>query len=122
MIPPTAQFKAHAGIGLMLGADVIVMKLAGPKIALGPKLTADAELRLNQDADQCYFKSSVNVGFVGEVGAKLKIWEWDLGDFTQDFKFGEPYNIFHYNFPHEEGDDRNGNLDRVMKLLMPFKN
>ena len=122
MIPPTAEFKAHAGIGLMLGADVIVMKLAGPKIALGPKLTADAELRLNQDVDQCHFKSSVNVGFVGEVGAKLKIWEWELGDITQDFNFGEPYNIFHYNFPHEEGDDRNGNLDRVMKLLMPFKN
>ena len=122
MIPPTAQFKAHAGIGLMLGADVIVMKLAGPKIAIGPKLTADAELRLNQDADQCYFKSSVDVGFVGEVGAKLKIWKWELGDISQDFTFGDPYNIFHYNFPHEKDDDRNGNLDRVMKLLMPFKN
>ena len=122
MIPPTAQFKAHAGIGLMLGADVIVMKLAGPKIAIGPKLTADAELRLNQDVDQCYFKSSVDVGFVGEVGAKLKIWKWELGDISQDFTFGDPYNIFHYNFPHEKDDDRNGNLDRVMKLLMPFKN
>ena len=122
MIPPTAQFKAHAGIGLMLGADVIVMKLAGPKIAIGPKLTADAELRLNQDADQCYFKSSVDVGFVGEIGAKLKIWKWELGDISKDFVFGDSYNIFHYNFPHEEGDDRNGNLDRVMKLLMPFKN
>ena len=122
MIPPTAEFKAHAGIGLMLGADVIVMKLAGPKIAIGPKLTADAELRLNQDVDQCYFKSSVDVGFVGEIGAKLKIWKWELGDISKDFVFGDSYNIFHYNFPHEEGDDRNGNLDRVMKLLMPFKN
>ena len=121
MIPPTAEFKAHAGIGLMLGADVIVQKLAGPKLALGPKLTADAELRLNQDVDQCHFKSSVDVGFVGEIGAKLKIWKWELGEISKDFVLGDSYNIFHYNFPHEEGDTENGSLDNVMKLLMPFK-
>ena len=120
MIPPTAEFKAHAGIGLMLGADVIIQKLAGPKLAVGPKLTADAELRLNQDPDQCHFKSSVDVGVVGEIGAKLKIFAWDLGEVEKEIKFGDPYNLFHYNFPHQPGDDANGSLDNVMKLLMPF--
>lgn len=120
MIPPTAEFKAHAGVGLMLGADVIIQKLAGPKLAVGPKLTADAELRLNQDPDQCHFKSSVDVAVVGEIGAKLKIFAWDLGEVEKEIKFGEPYNLFHYNFPHQPGDDANGSLDNVMKLLMPF--
>ena len=122
MIPPTGQFKAHAGIGLMLGADVIVQKLAGPKIAIGPKLTADAELKFNQDVNDSYFKTSVDVGIAGEIGAKLKIWKWELGDLTKDITFGKPYNIFHYNFPHEEGDDANGSFDNILRLLNPYKN
>ena len=122
MIPPTGQFKAHAGIGLMLGADVIVQKLAGPKLAIGPKLTADAELKFNQDVKQSYFKSSVDIGFAGEVGAKLKIWKWELGDLSKDITFGKSYNLFHYNFPHEEGDKENGSFDNILRLLNPYKN
>lgn len=122
MIPPTGEFKAHAGIGLMLGADVIVQKLAGPKIAIGPKLTADAELKFNQDVKQSYFKSSVDIGFAGEIGAKLKIWKWELGELSKDITFGKPYNLFHYNFPHEEGDEENGSFDNILRLLNPYKN
>ena len=122
MIPPTGEFKAHAGIGLMLGADVIVEKLAGPKIAIGPKLSADAELKFSPDVNDCYFKSSVDVGIVGEVGAKLKIWKWDLGDLTKEVTFGDSINLFHYNFPHEEGDEANGSFDNILRLLNPYKN
>lgn len=122
MIPPTAHFKAHAGIGLMLGCDIIVQKVAGPKVAIGPKLTADAELRANQDANDFKFATSVDCGIIGEIGAKLKIWKWELADWQTEIKFGKGYNIFHYNFPHEEGDTENGSLDNVMKLLKPFKN
>jgi hypothetical protein len=120
MIPPTGEFKAHAGIGLMLGADVIVQKLAGPKIAIGPKLTADASLKVSQDVNDFKFATSVDVEFVGEIGAKLKIWKWELCDWEKEIKFGEGYNIFHYNFPHEEGDTENGSLDNLMKLLKPY--
>ncbi|MBP5798532.1 MAG: hypothetical protein J6W43_01305 [Prevotella sp.] len=122
MIPPTGQFKAHAGVGLMLGCDVIVEKLAGPKIAIGPKLTADAELKFSPDVNDCHFKSSVDFGVVGEIGAKLKVWKWELADWQTEVKFGEGYNIFHYNFPHEEGDEANGSFDNVLRLLNPYKN
>jgi hypothetical protein len=122
MIPPTGQFKAHAGVGLMLGCDVIIEKLAGPKIAIGPKLTADAELKFSQDVNDCHFKSSVDFGVVGEIGAKLKVWKWELADWQTELKFFKPYNIFHYNFPHEEGDEANGSFDNVLRLLNPYKN
>ena len=122
MIPPTGEFKAHAGIGLMLGCDVIVQKLAGPKIAIGPKLTADAKLMMSQDPDVLFkFNSSVDFGMVGEIGAKLKVWKWELADWDTDIDFGKKYNIFHYDFPHKEGDTENGSLDNIMKLLKPFK-
>ncbi|MBO7128520.1 MAG: hypothetical protein J6W05_01950 [Prevotella sp.] len=122
MIPPTGQFKAHAGVGLMLGCDVIIEKLAGPKIAIGPKLTADAELKFSPDVKDSYFKSSVDFGVVGEIGAKLKVWKWELADWQTEVKFGKGYNIFHYNFPHEEGDEANGSFDNVLRLLNPYKN
>jgi hypothetical protein len=122
MIPPTGQFKAHAGVGLMLGCDVIIEKLAGPKIAIGPKLTADAELKFSPDVNDCHFKSSVDFGMVGEIGAKLKVWKWELADWQTEVKFGEGYNIFHYNFPHKEGDEANGSFDNVLRLLNPYKN
>ena len=122
MIPPTGEFKAHAGVGLMLGCDVIVEKVAGPKIAIGPKLTADAELKFSQDVNDCYFKSSVDFGVVGEIGAKLKVWKWEIADWQTELKFFKPYNIFHYNFPHEEGDEANGSFDNVLRLLNPYKN
>jgi hypothetical protein len=106
----------------MLGCDVIVEKLAGPKIAIGPKLTADAELKFSPDVNDCHFKSSVDFGVVGEIGAKLKVWKWELADWQTEVKFGEGYNIFHYNFPHEEGDEANGSFDNVLRLLNPYKN
>lgn len=122
MIPPTGEFKAHAGIGLMLGCDVIVQKLAGPKIAIGPKLTADAKLMMSQDPDVLFkFNSSVDFGMAGEIGAKLKVWKWEIADWDTDIDFGEKINIFHYDFPHKEGDTSNGSLDNIMKLLKPFK-
>ena len=122
MIPPTLNFKAHAGIGLMLGCDMKVYEVAGPKIAIGPKLTAEAEMNLNQDPKESFFKSSVDFDMAGEIGATIKLWKFELADWKTDFDFGLNYNVFHYNFPHEEGDDSNGSLDNVMKLLMPFKN
>ena len=121
MIPPTGYFKAHAGVGLMLGCDVIVEKLAGPKIAIGPKFTADAEMEMSQDPDVLFkFKSSVDFGVTGEIGAKLKIWKWELADWETEVSFGDKINIFHYNFPHEEGDTSNGSLDNIMKLINPY--
>lgn len=122
MIPPTGVCKAHAGVGLMLGCDVIVQKLAGPKIAIGPKLTADAELKLSQEPDVLFkFNSSVDFGMVGEIGAKLKVWKWELAEWETEVNFGDPINLFHYNFPHEEGDTENGSLDNLMKLINPYK-
>lgn len=79
-------------------------------------------LRANQDANDFKFATSVDCGIIGEIGAKLKIWKWELADWQTEIKFGKGYNIFHYNFPHEEGDTENGSLDNVMKLLKPFKN
>ena len=45
-ITPTTSFKAEAGIGLFLGVDLIIDKVAGPKIAIGPKISTEAELQI----------------------------------------------------------------------------
>ena len=38
-INPAADVEAKAGVGLMLGVDVIIDKLAGPSLAVGPQTT-----------------------------------------------------------------------------------
>ena len=43
-ITPRGTFEAEAGVGLMLGVDILIDKCAGPKLAIGPKVTAKAEM------------------------------------------------------------------------------
>ena len=100
--------------------DVAPCSLA--ELLNGADVRLSSDLFVNQDVKQSYFKSSVDIGFAGEIGAKLKIWKWELGELSKDITFGKPYNLFHYNFPHEEGDEANGSFDNILRLLNPYKN
>lgn len=120
IIPPTAELSAHAGVGLMLGADVIVEKLAGPKLAIGPKLTADANLTVSPwSVDEPYkFKTSVDCGVTGEIGAALKVFKWDIAEMHKSIDFGKKWNLFKFEYPKADGGDQKGeNTDKLTKMF-----
>jgi hypothetical protein len=104
-ITPTAEFNASAGVGLMFGCKMIVDKLVGPTIAVGPQLTADAGLTIAPfEKDPVNFEASVDFGIKGEVGAELKIWKWELAEWNTELDFGLNWNLFKY-----PKDNSNGN-------------
>ena len=104
-LTPTAEFTAKTGVGLMFGCDIIIDKLAGPEIAVGPKLKAQAGLTIAPfEKKKVDFNASVDFGIVGEVGAKIKVWKWELAEWHTDLDFGLNWNIFKYPKDNSNGD------------------
>ena len=104
-IKPTAEFNASAGVGLMFGCEMIIDKLVGPELAVGPQLKADAGLTLTPfEKDPVNFEASVDFGLTGEVGAKLKVWKWDIAEWNVDLDFGLNWNIYKYPKDNSKGN------------------
>ena len=104
-IKPTAEFNASTGVGLMFGCEMIIDKLVGPELAVGPQLKADAGLTLTPfEKDPVNFEASVDFGLTGEVGAKLKVWKWEIAEWNVDLDFGLNWNIFKYPKDNSNGD------------------
>lgn len=120
IIPPTAELAAHAGVGLMLGADVVVEKVAGPKLAIGPKLTADANMKFSPwSVEEPYkFTTSIDCGVNGEIGAVLKVLGWDIAEMHKDIDFGLNWNLFKFEYPKANGGDQKGeNTDKLARMF-----
>ena len=112
-ITPTTAFKAEAGIGLFLGVDLIINKLAGPTIAIGPKLSANAELKIAPLEDKpINFNAEVKAGVNAEMGAKLKVWEFELGDWSTELELVPEKSLWSYKYPTDQKAD-----DPLAKVL-----
>ncbi len=120
-ITPTAEFTAEAGVGLMFGCEMIIDKVAGPELAVGPQLTAEAGLTIAPfEKDPLNFEASVDFGIKGEVGGKLKIWKWELAEWSTDLDFGLNWNIFKYPKDNSNGDknaENRSNEDEIQKNI-----
>ena len=93
---PKATFKLGFNPGLMFGVDIIVNKVAGPTIAMGPRIDCTAELSNTRNADSWDFKAKATAGFGGEFGAKVKVFGWDLAEWKYPFNIGTQKTIFEY--------------------------
>ena len=98
LIKPNVGLDAKAGVGLMLGVDVIIDKIAGPSIALGPQVNAKANLTYSywKDGGEWDFKAKATAGVAGEVGAKIKVFGYELADWKWPFELGPQKTIFEY--------------------------
>ena len=96
-ISPTVELEAKAGVGLMLGVDVIINKIAGPTLNLGPQLNAKANLTIAPWAKEKYeLTAKVTAGCAGEVGAKVKVFGYELADWKWPFEVGPQKTIYQY--------------------------
>lgn len=96
-IRPTAEIEAKAGIGLMLGVDVIIDKIAGPSASVGPQLNAKANLTIAPwSKEMVNFKANVTAGCSGEVGGKIKVFGYELADWKWPFEIGPQKTIYQY--------------------------
>lgn len=95
--PMAVSFKADAGIGFMVGCDVMLYKAAGPYVAVGPQLAADAALKIAPFEDEkVTFSTNGKIGVWGEAGAKVEIWKWHICDYYKEFEFGLTKKLWTY--------------------------
>jgi hypothetical protein len=98
LIKPTVELEAKAGVGLMFGVDVIIDKIAGPTLAMGPQVNAKATISYTRwmDAGKWDFKAQATAGCAGEFGAKIKVLGYELADWKRPFELGPQKTIFEY--------------------------
>ena len=98
LIKPNVVLEAKAGVGLMLGVDVIIDKVAGPSIAMGPQVNAKAShtYSLWKEGGEWDFKAKATAGCGGEVGAKIKVFGYELAEWKCPFEIGPQKTIFEY--------------------------
>lgn len=93
-----ASFDAEAGVGFYLGAEVVLCKVAGPKMSIGPSLKADAHMSYDKARKQqpVAFSARVQYSIGGEVGAKIKVWKWDIKEWKTDYSLVKDKTIWQY--------------------------
>ncbi len=112
-ITPTTSCKLDAGLGFFLGVDLIIDKLAGPTIAIGPKVKAEAELKVAPMEDKpINLKAEVKAGVYADLGAKLKVWKFTLGDWNTSIKLMNEKSLWKYDYPKDKKAD-----DPIAKVL-----
>ncbi|MCR4582534.1 MAG: hypothetical protein K5764_03145 [Prevotella sp.] len=99
-IRPEAQVKAEAGIGIYLGMNVMIYGVAGPEVAVGPRLGAEAELTVSPFAEsfdeKLNFKAEVGLTVNAVVGAKLKVLGYELAEYTKTIYLAGPWTLWKY--------------------------
>ena len=115
-ITPQANFEAEATAALMLGASFIIDKLAGPKIAIGPRVKAKAEMNIKpfDTKEPLTFDASLKMGIYADMGVKVKFWELDVAEWNTSFKLTDEKTFWSYTFPQDMENKKN---DRVTKVL-----
>lgn len=122
-ITPRTKFEAEASCGLFLGADLIVDKVVGPSIAVGPRIKANAELEIAPfDVKQpITFNASLKAGVYAEMGAKLKLWKFDIAEWKSDpIKIVPEKEFWSYQYP-KSADEKNPDNDQVNKQMNQLK-
>ena len=107
-INPRLELEAIAGVGLFFGVDVIIEKLGGPTFNIGPQVKVNAKLSYEMGDDHIDASIEGKAGIGGEVGAKLKIFGFELADWRTYFDIGPQWTIFKYP---DDGSGSSGNYD-----------
>ena len=112
-IRPQVRVHAEAGIGVYLGMDVMIYGVAGPTVAVGPRLGAEADLKVspfesnwNEKTD---FSANINLSVNAVAGAKLKVLGYELGEYKTTFRLAGPWLLWKY--PSDGTEHKVGDLE-----------
>lgn len=112
-IRPQVRVHAEAGVGIYLGMDVMIYGVAGPTLAVGPRLGAEADLKVspfesnwNEKTD---FSANINLSVNAVAGAKLKVLGYELAEYKATFRLAGPWLLWKY--PSDGTEHKVGDLD-----------
>ena len=107
-INPRLELEYIVGVGIFFGVDVIIEKVGGPTFNIGPQVNVNAKLSYEMGDDHINASIEGKAGIGGEVGAKLKIFGFELADWRTYFDIGPQWTIFKYP---DDGSGSSGNYD-----------
>ena len=115
-LSPRATFDAGAELVIFFGVNFIVDKIAGPEIAIGPKVTANAKMTFApfDKEEPLSFDASFKAGVDAELGMKLKVWKIEIADWATDFALVDEANLWSYSYPQDMETKKD---DPVTKML-----
>ena len=112
-IRPQVKVHAEAGVGIYLGMNVMIYGVAGPTVSVGPRLGAQADLKIspfeknwNEKTD---FSASVDLSVNATAGAKLKVLGYELAEYKATFRLAGPWCLWKY--PSDGTEHKVGDLD-----------
>lgn len=75
--------------GVMLFANVMLYGCAGPEIGIGPYVESNVKAAVNwtETPPTVHLTTDGTINVGGQIGAKLKIWKWTIGDWSTRFSF-----------------------------------
>jgi len=86
IIPAQANFSLETGVGLYLGADILIYDAAGPEFAVGPRLGGQLKLEgipfkaPKEVADLYNIEGMINLTINAVAGAKLKVLGYEIAE------------------------------------------
>ena len=95
-------FKAEAGVGLFLGAEVIIDGVAGPEVSVGPRLGAEASIKLSPTGLD--WNAEVNLTVQALAGIKLKVLGYEIAEWTKKFDIVGPWTLV--KFPSDGSEHK----------------
>ena len=79
-INPKAELELKAGVGLFFGCDIVIEKIGGPTFNIGPQVNLTGKLSYQMGDDRINASIEGKAGVGGEIGAKLKIFGFEIAD------------------------------------------
>ncbi|MGL5938200.1 MAG: hypothetical protein ACRCZY_12435 [Phocaeicola sp.] len=124
-IQAEVSLSAEAGIYIQVGA--YLYGTTGPYVLVGPSVQAKVDAKATVDHKGVELSASADLALVvsGAVGAKVKIWKWDLFDCKLPFELAR-VTLLHESWSvssFENGSPViNENLENTPKILPPMLN
>ena len=123
LFEPQLVFKAEAGVGLFLGAEVIIDGVAGPEVAVGPRLGAEASIKVSPTGFD--WNAEVNLTVQAVAGIKLKVLGYEIAEWDKTFDIVGPWTLLkfpsdgseHKSFKEKRSEYIETEIDKMVKTI-----
>ena len=123
LFEPQLVFKAEAGVGLFLGAEVIIDGVAGPEVAVGPRLGAEASIEVSPTGLD--WNAEVNLTVQAVAGVKLKVLGYEIAEWNKKFDIVGPWTLLkfpsdgseHKSFKEKRSEYIETEIDKMVKTI-----
>ena len=123
LFEPQLVFKTEAGVGLFLGAEVIIDGVAGPEVAVGPRLGAEASIKVSPEGLD--WNAEVNLTVQAVAGIKLKVLGYEIAEWDKTFNIVGPWTLLkfpsdgseHKSFKEKRSEYIETEIDKMVKTI-----